>query len=115
MRVNCEDVGMSRPFVELPPDEAAQVRERLADRGIPGIIDLHTHFMPPQVMRKVWAYFDQAGPLTGRAWPIAYLPRGGGGPARDPMVVRGPALHLSVLPAQAGDGAVAQRVDRGVR
>lgn len=63
---------MSSLFVELPPDEAEQIRARLADRGILGIIDIHTHFMPPQVMRKVWAYFDQAGPLTGRAWPIAY-------------------------------------------
>ena len=63
---------MSSPTVETPPDEAAQIRARLADRGIPGIIDVHTHFMPPQVMRKVWAYFDQAGPLTGREWPIAY-------------------------------------------
>ncbi|MFI9508505.1 amidohydrolase family protein [Nocardia sp. NPDC052566] len=44
-------------------------RERL---GLPGIIDVHTHFMPEQVMRKVWAYFDSAGPLIARTWPIAY-------------------------------------------
>ncbi|MFJ6012068.1 amidohydrolase family protein [Streptomyces sp. NPDC092952] len=40
--------------------------------GLPGIIDVHTHFMPEQVLRKVWAYFDSAGPLTGMEWPIAY-------------------------------------------
>ena len=28
--------------------------------------------MPKRVMDKVWAYFDAAGPLTGRAWPIEY-------------------------------------------
>ncbi|MCU1673893.1 MAG: amidohydrolase [Frankiales bacterium] len=28
--------------------------------------------MPRNVMDKVWAYFDSAGPLTGRDWPIAY-------------------------------------------
>ncbi|MFF7155766.1 amidohydrolase family protein [Streptomyces sp. NPDC008139] len=28
--------------------------------------------MPERVMAKVWAYFDAAGPLVGRAWPIAY-------------------------------------------
>lgn len=28
--------------------------------------------MPRQVMDKVWAYFDSAGPLTGAPWPIAY-------------------------------------------
>lgn len=36
------------------------------------MIDLHVHFMPKQVMDKVWAYFDAVGPLTGTAWPIAY-------------------------------------------
>ncbi|MEO6472960.1 MAG: amidohydrolase family protein [Aeromicrobium sp.] len=40
--------------------------------GLPGFFDIHVHFMPPQVMRKVWAYFDSAGPLLGREWPIAY-------------------------------------------
>jgi predicted TIM-barrel fold metal-dependent hydrolase len=40
--------------------------------GLPGLIDVHTHFMPDQVMAKVWAYFDAAGPLIGRPWPIAY-------------------------------------------
>ncbi|WP_405163728.1 amidohydrolase [Nocardia sp. NBC_01499] len=47
----------------------AAFRDRL---GLPGIIDVHTHFMPEPVMRKVWAYFDSAGPLTARTWPIAY-------------------------------------------
>ena len=37
-----------------------------------GIVDMHVHFMPDRVMRKVWAYFDAAGPLTGRTWPIRY-------------------------------------------
>lgn len=58
--------------VRLPSDEAAQVRALLDELGLPGMIDVHTHFMPRQVMDKVWAYFDQAGPLTGRPWPIAY-------------------------------------------
>jgi predicted TIM-barrel fold metal-dependent hydrolase len=40
--------------------------------GLPGLVDLHVHFMPKNVMDKVWAYFDTAGPLTGTAWPIAY-------------------------------------------
>ncbi|WP_433665005.1 amidohydrolase family protein [Nocardia sp. CA-128927] len=47
----------------------AEFRDRL---GLPGIIDVHTHFMPEPVMQKVWAYFDSAGPLTARTWPIAY-------------------------------------------
>lgn len=28
--------------------------------------------MPRNVMDKVWAYFDAAGPLVGREWPIEY-------------------------------------------
>lgn len=33
---------------------------------------MHVHFMPERVLRKVWAYFDSAGPLIGRDWPIVY-------------------------------------------
>lgn len=47
------------------PDVAAEL-------GLPGLFDVHVHFMPPQVLRKVWAYFDSAGPMLGREWPIAY-------------------------------------------
>ncbi|RDI63634.1 amidohydrolase family protein [Nocardia pseudobrasiliensis] len=49
--------------------EVTAFRQRI---GLPEIIDVHTHFMPEPVMRKVWAYFDAAGPLTQRTWPIAY-------------------------------------------
>jgi uncharacterized protein len=34
--------------------------------GLPGLVDLHVHFMPDRVMDKVWAFFD------GVDWPIAY-------------------------------------------
>lgn len=40
--------------------------------GIPGLFDTHVHFLPPPVMRKVRQQFDQAGPLIGRPWPLAY-------------------------------------------
>lgn len=40
--------------------------------GLPGLLDVHTHFLPEPVQRKVWAQFDQAGPKIGRAWPIRY-------------------------------------------
>lgn len=40
--------------------------------GIPGLADLHTHFLPPRVMAKVRAQFDAAGPLIGRPWPLHY-------------------------------------------
>jgi predicted TIM-barrel fold metal-dependent hydrolase len=40
--------------------------------GLPGLVDMHTHVMPDQVLKKVWAYFDGEGPLVGRPWPITY-------------------------------------------
>ena len=43
-----------------------------ADLGIPGIFDVHVHFMHPRVMAKVWAYFDGAGALPAGLWPVQY-------------------------------------------
>ncbi len=40
--------------------------------GIPGLYDVHVHFLPPNIMSKVWAQFDSAGPKIGRPWPITY-------------------------------------------
>jgi hypothetical protein len=51
---------------------AAEVREFWQRLGLPGLVDVHTHFMPEQVLRKVWAYFDAVGPMTGMEWPITY-------------------------------------------
>lgn len=44
----------------------------LDELGIPGLFDVHVHFMAPEIMDKVWAYFDAAGPKLGRPWPITY-------------------------------------------
>lgn len=40
--------------------------------GIPGLFDVHVHFMHPRILAKVWSYFDSVGPLLGRPWPIHY-------------------------------------------
>jgi hypothetical protein len=40
--------------------------------GLPGLADVHTHFLPERMLRRVWAHFDEAGPLIGREWPIRY-------------------------------------------
>lgn len=53
-------------------DEAVAVRRVWSELGLPGIIDVHTHFMPKSVLDKVWRYFDAAGPMLGRPWPINY-------------------------------------------
>ena len=47
-------------------------RDFAAALGLPGVVDLHTHFLPPRVMAKVRAQFDAAGPLIGRPWPLFY-------------------------------------------
>ena len=46
----------------------AEVPAYVAALGLPGVIDLHTHFMPERVQAKVWAHFDRQHP----SWPILY-------------------------------------------
>lgn len=64
----CDDHDV-QPFTTAEVDAVRKVWQGI---GLPGIIDVHTHFMPGRVMDKVWAYFDSAGPMLGREWPIAY-------------------------------------------
>ena len=33
---------------------------------------IHVHFLPPRMLRRGWAYFDEAGPLVGVTWPVRY-------------------------------------------
>lgn len=54
------------------PDETDLLQHVIDQLGIPGIIDLHTHFMPDRVMAKVWHYFDHVVPQFGVQWPITY-------------------------------------------
>jgi uncharacterized protein len=44
----------------------------LSQLGLPGVIDIHVHFLPPSVMAKVWAYFDRAPEEMNVSWPINY-------------------------------------------
>jgi predicted TIM-barrel fold metal-dependent hydrolase len=44
----------------------------LARLGIPGLFDVHVHFLPENIQAAVWREFDQAGPKIGRPWPIRY-------------------------------------------
>jgi predicted TIM-barrel fold metal-dependent hydrolase len=53
--------------------EAGEIRRFWSGLGLPGLIDVHTHFMPERVLHKVWDYFDVNGPLIGGlTWPITY-------------------------------------------
>jgi uncharacterized protein len=42
------------------------------DLGLPGLFDVHVHFLPENIQRRVYEQFDNAGPKIGRAWPIRY-------------------------------------------
>lgn len=55
-----------------PPAGDADIPRWLADLELPGLVDLHTHFLPEPVTRKVWAFFDDAAARYGVDWPIAY-------------------------------------------
>jgi hypothetical protein len=55
-----------------PPGEDADVPAFCRALGIPGLADVHVHFLPPRLLRRVWEYFDAAGPLVGTVWPIRY-------------------------------------------
>jgi len=55
-----------------PPLQDADVPAFCQALGVPGLADIHTHFLPPRMLRRVWEYFEAAGPLLGRGWPIRY-------------------------------------------
>ncbi len=54
------------------PEADRDVPGRWQSLGLPGLVDVHVHVMPQRLLDKVWAYFDAAGPLIGRPWPITY-------------------------------------------
>jgi hypothetical protein len=55
-----------------PPLDDDDIPRFLAELDVPGIVDVHVHFLPERMLRKVWAYFDDAGRHYGTAWPIHY-------------------------------------------
>lgn len=63
---------MTGPAEQSPPEADRQVPEIWRTLGLPGLADVHVHFLPPRLLRRVWAYFDAAGPLVGTEWPIRY-------------------------------------------
>ena len=55
-----------------PPRSDAQIPAYLEALGLPGLADIHVHFLPQNVLDKVWEYFDDAAKNYGRDWPITY-------------------------------------------
>ncbi|MFI6292496.1 amidohydrolase family protein [Nonomuraea sp. NPDC050790] len=77
----------------------------LAARGLPGLIDVHVHFLPERMERRVWHHFNHGGPLLGDGWKVFYqwpveqrLAR-----LRELGVTRFPALAYAHRPDMAQD------------
>ncbi|UNK69816.1 amidohydrolase family protein [Microbacterium sp. H1-D42] len=54
------------------PQSDAEIPAYLDALGVPGLADIHVHFLPDRMLDKVWAYFDDAERNYGKAWPIHY-------------------------------------------
>jgi uncharacterized protein len=59
-------------FSEFWPREDNEIPGYIESLGLPGLADIHVHFLPERMMQKVWAYFDRAEEHYGRPWPIKY-------------------------------------------
>lgn len=54
------------------PRSDAEIPDYLKELGLPGLADVHVHFLPEPMLRKVWAYFDGAQEHYGTSWPVTY-------------------------------------------
>ncbi|HWM59523.1 MAG TPA: amidohydrolase family protein [Pseudonocardia sp.] len=63
---------MTGAELPAPPLDDDDIPRFLAELDVPGIVDVHVHFLPERMLEKVWAYFDDAGRHYGTAWPIHY-------------------------------------------
>ena len=56
----------------LPPADDSDVPRYWRELGLPGLVDVHVHFLPDPVQAKVWQYFEAAETHYGAGWPIEY-------------------------------------------
>lgn len=54
------------------PGSDAEVPAFTSALGLPGLADLHLHFLPDPMQVKVWEFFDRASVEYGAEWPIHY-------------------------------------------
>jgi hypothetical protein len=54
------------------PLGASSIGELVRVLGVPGLADVHVHFLPEPMLQKVWAVFDRAAEVYGQPWPIRY-------------------------------------------
>lgn len=54
------------------PSSDADVPAYWRGLDLPGLADIHIHFLPDRMLDKVWSVFDQAEGHYGQPWPIHY-------------------------------------------
>jgi predicted TIM-barrel fold metal-dependent hydrolase len=73
IHIRTQNLELNRAMDHVPPpDEDADLPAFCRALGLPGLADIHVHFLPPRLLRRVWEYFDAAGPLVGVSWPVRY-------------------------------------------
>ena len=55
-----------------PPVDDADVPRYWRELGLPGLVDVHVHFLPDRMQAKVWRFFAEGERHYGTAWPITY-------------------------------------------
>ena len=51
------------------PRTDEEIPDYLRALGIPALADIHVHFLPQNMLDKVWGYFDGAQERYGMPWP----------------------------------------------
>jgi predicted TIM-barrel fold metal-dependent hydrolase len=55
-----------------PPHDDEDIPRFISDLGLPGLADVHVHFMPQNVLDKVWDFFDHVTDQGLEPWGIRY-------------------------------------------
>ena len=55
-----------------PPVDDDDVPRYWRALGLPGLVDVHVHFLPDRVQAKVWKFFEDAEAHYGASWPVQY-------------------------------------------
>ncbi|MCU1667699.1 MAG: amidohydrolase 2 [Blastococcus sp.] len=55
-----------------PPVDDDDVPRYWRELGLPGLVDVHVHFLPDRVQAKVWKFFEDAEAHYGASWPVQY-------------------------------------------
>jgi uncharacterized protein len=65
-------VRSPRDILATGPRTDAEVPAYTEALGLPGLADIHVHFLPEPMLRKVWSFFDAHGWERAGDWPIHY-------------------------------------------